>query len=446
MIDPATPPVTGIRDALAYLSQFRGRLFVIKVDDGVLESPMAPVLVQDIVLMQSMGIHSVVVAGARAAINRELERADLPSRHYQGLRVTTKPMMEHVSHAVSALSTRLMSLFSECGGHAASGNWIRARSVGVVEGVDYERTGRVEQVNEALIRALIDREVVPIVTTIGWNAVGTAYNLASEDIAVAVATNLRAAKLFVVSEAPGILAPRRHPQERERGVPLRSSGAFSTMTVEDAVALEAAESGIDSVSHGLLRLAIAACRGGVERVHVVNGIRDGVLLEEIFSAGGSGTMVYANRFADFGFATPEDVPSIMSLMQPLVTEGLLVARSSEQIRAVIEDWVVYRVDDTIQACSGLDRLDGDDAEIVGLSVNKSHRAANVGRRLVELLLRRASDREIRRVFVLTTQAIDFFKELGFQDGDLCELPASRRNLYNRKRGSRILMIDPRRAT
>jgi len=437
-----TAPVGAIRDALTYLARFRGSLFVIKIDDRVLESPMAAVLVQDIVLMQRMGIRAVVVAGARAAIDRELARASLPSRSHRGLRVTTEPMMQHVMHVVSALSTRLMSLFSEYGGHAASGNWVRARSLGVVDGVDYDRSGRVERVDGALIRALIDREVVPIVTTIGWNAVGTAYNLASDDLAVSVAIGMHAAKLFVAAAAPGILAGRQ--RRSEPGRPLRDSGAFSTMTVDDAAALAGAEdSALGEEARAMLRVAIDACRGGVERVHVIDGTRDGVLLEEIFSAGGSGTMVYANRFADFGAATPEDVPGIVSLLQPLVTGGLLVPRSPEQIGAVIDDWVVYRVDDTIQGCSGLDHLGGGDAEIVGLAVNPSHRAANVGRRLVELLLRRAHDRGARRVFVLTTQAIDFFRELGFRDADLAALPAARRSLYDRQRGSRILTIDPR---
>ncbi len=441
-----TAPVGAIRDALSYLARFRGRLFVIKIDDRVLESPLAAVLVHDIVLMQRMGIQAVLVAGARAAIDRALRRAALPCRYHRGLRVTTEPMMEHVIHAVSALSTRLMSLFSECGGHAAAGNWVRARSLGVVDGVDYDRSGRVERVDTALIRALIDREVVPIVTTIGWNSIGTAYNLASDDLAVAVAAGMQAAKLFVAATAPGILAPDR--SGRPAGAqPLRASGAYATMTVDEAAELVAErDSGLDAGAQVMLRLAIAACRGGVERVHVIDGARDGMLLEEIFSVGGSGTMVYANRFADFGAAAPEDVPAIMSLLQPLVTGGLLVPRSPELIGAAIDDWVVYRVDDTIQGCSGLDDLGGGDTEIVGLAVNPPHRAANVGRRLVELLLRRASDRGARRVFVLTTQAIDFFRELGFRDADLASLPAARRSLYDRQRGSRILMIDPRRTT
>ena len=156
-------------------------------------------------------------------------------------------------------------------------------------------------------------------------------------------------------------------------------------------------------------------------------------------------MVYANRFTDFEGAIPEDVASIISLMQPLVAEGLLVERSSQQIVAAIDDWMVYRVDDTIQGCSGLDRLGCKDAEIVGLAVNPPYRAANVRRRLVELLLRRASDIGMDRVFVLTTQAIDFFQELGFQDADLNALPAVRRSLYNDGRGSRILMTDLRQA-
>lgn len=445
-----TVPVGAIRDALSYLARFRGRLFVIKIDARVLDSPLAAVLVHDIVLLQRMGIHAVVVAGARAAIDRALERAALSSRYHRGRRVTTEPMMEHVIHAVSALSTRLMALFSECGGHAASGNWVRARSLGVVDGVDYDRSGRVERVDAALIRALIDRHVVPIITTIGWNGVGTAYNLASDDLAVAVAAGLQAAKLFVAAAAPGIRAPDRSDADRPdrpAGAPLRTSGAYSAMTVDEAATLAAAEDpGLDAHARAMLRLATAACRAGVERVHVIDGTRDGLLLEEIFSVGGSGTMVYANRFADFGAAAPEDVPAIMRLLQPLVTGGLLVPRSPERIGAAIDDWVVYRVDDTIQGCSGLDRLGGDDAEIVGLAVNPPYRAANVGRRLVELLLRRASDRGARRVFVLTTQAIDFFRELGFRDADPTALPAARRSLYDRQRGSRVLMIDPRQAT
>lgn len=443
-----TAPVGAIRDALSYLARFRGRLFVIKIDDRVLDSPMAAVLVHDIVLMQRMGIRTVVVAGARAAIDRALRRAGLPRRYHRGLRVTTEAMMEHVIHAVSALSTRLMSLFSECGGHAASGNWVRARSLGVVDGVDYDRSGRAERVDTALIRALIDREVAPIVTTIGWNSVGAAYNLASDDLAVTVAAGLQAAKLFVAAAAPGIMAPDRPgPSAPSPGAPpLRASGAYAALTVDEAADLAAEQGvGLDAGAQGMLRMAVAACRGGVERVHVIDGTRDGMLLEEIFSVGGAGTMVYANRFADFGAATPEDAPAIMSLLQPLVSDGLLVPRSPELIGAAIDDWVVFRVDDTIQGCSGLDDLGGGDTEIVGLAVNPPHRAANVGRRLVELLLRRARDRGARRVFVLTTQAIDFFRAVGFRDADLAALPAARRNLYDAERGSRILMIDPRQA-
>lgn len=442
-----TAPVGAIRDALSYLARFRGRLFVIKIDDRVLESPLAALLVHDIVLMQRMGIRTVVVAGARAAIDRALRRAALPRRYHRGLRVTTEAMMEHVIHAVSALSTRLMSLFSECGGHAASGNWVRARSLGVVDGVDYDRSGRVERVDTALVRALIDREVAPIVTTIGWNSVGAAYNLASDDLAVAVAAGLHAAKLFVAAPTPGIPAPATAIAAPSPGAPpLRASGAYAALTVDEAAELAAARNaGLGAGAQAMLRMAVAACRGGVERVHVIDGARDGMLLEEIFSVGGAGTMVYADRFADFGAATPEDVPAIMSLLQPLVTGGLLVPRSPELIGAAIDDWVVYRVDDTIQGCSGLDDLGGGDAEIVGLAVNPPHRAANVGRRLVELLLRRARDRGARRVFVLTTQAIDFFRAAGFRDAGLASLPAARRTLYDAARGSRILMIDPRHA-
>jgi amino-acid N-acetyltransferase len=430
--------VNAIREVLGYLGRYRNELFVLKIDDALVEEPLFPLLIRDVVLLYRMGIHVVIVPGARHAIDSALESAGIRSRYHQGVRITTEEGLAHVMTAASRVSNRILSLLSENGAQAVSGNWVRARTLGVIEGIDFQRTGRIEKVNVTLLSKLLGEGVIPLATNIGWNAVGKAHNLSSTELAVAVASAMGAAKLFFVGMEPGIPAVGEALPELR----VRDSGVYSNMDLSQVERLlAAAGNSLDREHRVLLESAVAACTGGVKRVHIVDGRENGILLEEIFSISGRGTMLFANLYTNICPASVEDVPEIIRLIQPFVQQSLVLQRTPETIAENVERWVVYKVDDAIRGCAALTPYDAESGEIEALVVDEDHRGGGTGGRLVTFLIDRARRLGMKRVFALTTQASDFFMALGFAEVPPEELPAAKRQRYNRRRNSRVLALD-----
>lgn len=439
MDDGAQGPdkVNAIREVLGYLGRYRGEVFVITIDDSLLEEPLFPLLIRDVVLLHRMGIRVVIVPGARHAIDAALAAAGRTSTFHAGVRITTEDDLGHAMTAAARVSNHVLSLISENGAQAVSGNWVRARTLGVLGGVDYQRTGRVERVNVALVEKLLGEGVIPLVGNIGWNAVGKAYNLSSIELAVAIGTALKAAGLFLLGTIPGIpVAGTPLP-----GVRVRETGIYSNMDLTRVAELLEREGALDHEHRVLVENAVAACRGGVKRVHILDGRQNGILLEEIFSVSGNGTMLYTNQFADICPATVEDVPEILRLIQPYVRQQLLVRRTSEMIAENIAHWVVYKVDDAIRGCAALTPYDAESAELEALVVDEDHRHGGTGGRIVDFLLDRAHGLGLRRVFALTTQTSDFFLEHGFREVPVEALPEAKRRRYNKARNSRVLAIE-----
>ena len=185
--------------------------------------------------------------------------------------------------------------------------------------------------------------------------------------------------------------------------------------------------------------AVGACAAGVDRVHVVDGRRDGIVIDEIFSADGAGTMFYGDQYIHVVAARATHVPEIMRLMQPQVDAGLLVARSAGEVAERLGDYYVYQVDDTVQGCAALRLIDRHTAEIESLVVSESYRGGGTGARLVSFLLGEARSRGAERVVALTTQSADFFMEQGFAETTPDALPGGR--TYDRSRNSRVLLIE-----
>ena len=439
------PSVAATRDVLSYLSHYRGRLFVLRVADELLGAPLFPMLIKDVVLLQRMGIHAVIVPGARHAIDTALGAAATRAPAVAALpigigerRVTTDADMETVTSATTRVVNEILALLTESGARAVVGNWVRARTVGVVDGVDYQRTGRVDRVDVELLRALLETEAIPIISNIGWNAVGKAYNISSLELAVAVAQALHAAKLFLVGTAAGVAAVPGTGKE----LATRPDGYYSSVDYRAAQRLlDRSRDRLDADEAALIDAAVTACASGVDRVHVVDGRRDGILIDEIFSAAGAGTMFYGDQYIHVVAARAADVPEIMRLLQPQVDAGLLVARTADEVAERLADYYVYQVDDTVQGCAALRLLDGDTAEIESLVVSESYRGSGTGARLVAYLLGEARRRGAKRVVALTTQSADFFMEQGFVETALDTLPAHRRRGYDRSRNSRVLITD-----
>jgi amino-acid N-acetyltransferase len=288
-----------------------------------------------------------------------------------------------------------------------------------------------------LVEKLLGEGVIPLVGNIGWNAVGKAYNLSSTELAVAIGTALKAAGLFLIGTVAGIPAAGSPLP----GIRVRDSGIYSNMDLARVGELLAKNGSLEHEHRVLLENAVAACRGGVKRVHILDGRQNGILLEEIFSVSGNGTMLYTNLYTDICPAIVEDAPEIIRLIQPYVRQQLLVRRTPETIADNIAHWVVYKVDDAIRGCAALTPYDAESAELEALVVDADHRHGGTGARIVDFLLDRAGELGLKRVFALTTQTSDFFLEHGFREVPVEALPEAKRKRYNKARNSRVLAMD-----
>ncbi len=432
-------PIQIIREVFGYLRRYRGQVFVIKIDDGLLKLPLFPLMVRDIVLLHQTGIRIVLVPGAKKSIDTVLKKYGTHTRTVDGVRVTTPEAMPLVKLGASNVSNVLLSLLAENESHGVVGNWVRARAVGVKNGVDYKQTGRVEKVNAALIQGLLDDGLIPIVPNIGWNTVGKDYNLNSRELAVAVAKALNATKLFFIGEESGIAVVRDCPFAEPTEV---AAGVFSYLDIEEGeTLLKDYPKVLGAGSRELLSLALKALSGGVERVHVLNGARDGVLLQEVFSSAGQGTMLYTDGYDHIHPAHAVDIPEILRIMQPYVDRGVLIQRAADNIAADLEHFTVYKVDDVLHGCGALKPYGKTTAELSALVVDPAYAGRGTGAKLVTYLLQKARKAGFKRVFLLTTQTSDFFMRLGFKEASVSTLPPERREAFNQARNSRVLSIS-----
>ncbi len=426
-----------IREVFGYLRRYHDQVFVIKIEDALMERPLFPLLVRDIVLLHETGIRIVLVPGAKTSIDAVLDKYGVRTRTVGGVRITSSEAMPLVKLGASNISNALLSLLSENEAHGVVGNWVRARAVGVLKGVDYKHTGRVEKINTDLMRGMLDDGLIPIVSNIGWNSVGQDYNLNSSELAVAVARALRATKLFFVGEHAGIpvVEDCRFAEPGEV-----AAGYFSNLDLKEGrTLLRDFPKALSAASQELLGHALAALEGGVERVHVVGGARDGILLQEVFSSAGQGTMFYLDAYDHVHPAQAGDIPEILRIMQPYVDEGVLIQRTAEDIARDLEFYTVYKVDDVLHGCAALKPIGAGAAELLALVVDPAYANRGTGGKLANYLIQRARKTGIRKVFLLTTQTSDFFMRLGFREAPVSSLPPDRKKAWNAVRNSRVLV-------
>ncbi len=180
----------------------------------------------------------------------------------------------------------------------------------------------------------------------------------------------------------------------------------------------------------LMRAAAAACRRGVPRVHVLNGRRQGVLVDELFSNEGVGTMIHADSYRMIRPLREEDIPELLGMIGRSVRRTKLVERTYEDIQSRIGDFHVMTIDDNVVGCVALHPYPaGHCAEVACLYVKQAHEGRGYGGQLVahaEEIARRAG---IPRVFALTNRAAAFFAAHGYAQSSVEALPESRRRQF-----------------
>jgi amino-acid N-acetyltransferase len=216
------------------------------------------------------------VPSAKERIDEVLKRYEVQYSVIKGVRVTSEEAIPFIKMAAFDVSNRVMTMLSANGMTAVIGNWVRARGIGVIDGVDYQSAGLVESVRVDSVRKALDDGVVPIFPCIGWSSVGTPYNISSNELAVVVATSVAAEKLIFLTARAGFSAEAFTVPE---SIPVAPGGRLANFSLSDLDAFFAANPGREADLE-LLQRARRACTSGVERVHILDARMEGVILKE----------------------------------------------------------------------------------------------------------------------------------------------------------------------
>ncbi|MDR0312671.1 MAG: amino-acid N-acetyltransferase [Treponema sp.] len=429
-----------IREAFHYQSRFDGSTMVFKIDFPVTLDPLFPSLVKDLALLAKTGFRVVIVPGAKEWIDDVLAKYDIVSGYKEQLRITAIEAMPFVQMAAFHTATRFMTGFSSSRTEAVIGNFVRARGLGVLDGLDFEHTGTVDRIYMDSLNHVLELGMVPILPCIGWSPSGKPYNVPSDEIALETAIKLKAVKLFIISLDEGLKKGKYLiPDTMETG----QNGRIIRLTPQEAEKILQMNSdhAKDDKALNELRLALKASVSGVERVHIINGAEEGAVLKELFSNLGAGTMVYADKYESIRALRSQDIPDILRLMEPLMQDGFLIRRSPEDIQSRKEDYAVFEIDGRIHACGALHNWGEGQGEIAALATDPSYSDLGMGSRIVSYLLDRALGQGFTRVFVLTTRSHDWFETLGFRESSVESLPETKKQSYNKLRNSKVFALE-----
>ena len=422
------------RNASPYIQAHRDRTFVLAFGGEAVDEPGFAALVHDIALLARLGVRLVLIHGARPQIDARLAQAGLAPRYHDGLRVTDAEALPLVLEATgrvrfeveARLSTGLPGTpMAGAGIRVSGGNFVTARPWGVHGGVDFQHTGIVRRVDAEAIENALGRGDIVVLSTLGYSPTGEIFNLHAEDVATETAVALRADKLLFLMEHPGV-----RDADGARISQLEPGGA-------DRWVAEHGEADPEGRRH--LRSAAVAVRRGVRRVHLI-ARADGALLAELYTRDGTGTLVTAETYEGLRQARIDDVGGILELIRPLEEDGSLVRRSREQLELEVDHFAVIERDGAIIGCAALYPMaDGRSGEIACVAVHPDYQDGGRGRQLLDWLEARAARMALERVFVLSTRTMHWFRERGYEPGDVDALPHERRELYNWQRNSKVFV-------
>lgn len=425
--------VKWFRHSSPYINAHRDRTFVLLLSDNAVAHSNFANIVHDIALLNSLGVKLVIVHGCRAQINARLDRLGLSAQFHQGRRVTDREILECVKDAAGSVRSSIEALLSmglpNSPMHGAdiqvrSGNFITAKPLGVVDGIDFQYSGLVRRVDRHGINTLLEQNNIVLISPLGFSPTGEIFSLVASEVAVQTARALRADKLIMFGPQSGIESPQGELYHE-----LQLSQAKSLLNSTE-----------NSFNQQALRVMVSACEGGIPRNHVVSYTADGALLEELFSRDGAGTLVSADSFEQIRIANIDDVGGIISLIEPFEANGTLVKRSRELLENEIDYFTVLQRDGMVIACAGLYLYEDEKiAEVACVVTHVDYQGAGRAARILHHLERRARDAGIERLFVLTTRTAHWFIEQGFRQDDIDALPLAKKTLYNYQRNSKVFI-------
>ena len=430
--------VRWFRSAAPYIHAFGGRTFVIAFGGEVVDDGQFVALSHDLNLLASLEVRLVLVHGSRPQIESRLKKNRIETHMVDGLRVTDDEAMQAVKEANGAVRVEIEALLSMglvnspmAGSdiRVASGNFVTAKPLGVLNGVDLQHTGTVRRVDASGIQKRLDDGELVLLSPMGYSPTGEVFNLTLEDVAVNAAIALDADKLIFLIDTPGV--------HNARGELLREMTAHKAENLLRHIK-EKGDQNITEDEKYFLPAAIKASDNGVARTHLISRHVDGAILQELFTHDGIGTMVTEEPLEAMRQAEIGDVGGILQLIEPLETEGVLVRRGRERLEMEISHFHVMEHDGRIIGCAALYPFPQQKtAELACMAVHPGFRRGGRGDRLLKYCEQEAKESGLQSIFVLTTRTEHWFLERGFVEKDVSSLPPQRQNLYNLQRRSKV---------
>ncbi len=415
------------RGSTPYISAHRDKTFVVLLPGEALQHVNLTNIIHDLALLHVLGVRLVLVHGARPQIEEVLPE----SRYHQHRRVTDAAAMHSISGVYGQIRTRLEALFAtglpntplhNVEVPVITGNFVVARPVGIVDGVDHLLTGTVRRVEKARMQTTLQHGAAVLQSPLGYSSSGQPFNLPAEEVAADIAVQIRADKLLMlcdishVADADGARISTLTPTELERTAYLSDEQKMHFACLARAV------------------------RGGVTKAHLVSFADDGALLAELFTAEGIGTQIVEQQSRSVRPAQAADVAGIVEVIRPLEEAGVLVRRERDRLEQEIEYFLVAELDGIVVGCCAVYPYGGH-AELACLAVHENYRrqaGPGLGQGLLQAAHEQARRLGASELFVLTTQTKDWFLEQGFSETSPQQLPRQKQSLYNWQRNSIVM--------
>lgn len=421
------------RGSTPYISAHRNKSFVVLLTSEALEHVNLTNIIHDLALLHVLGVKVVLVHGARAQIDAQLSEG----KFHQDRRITDAEAIEIVAGVNGRIRTRLETLFSTGLPNSPlhnvdipviSGNFVTARPVGIVDGIDHQFTGEVRRINRGRVQATLNAGALLLQSPMGFSNSGQAFNIPSETLAAEIAVQIGADKLIVFDDL-ALTDPNG-----------ARVSTFTPTTLEQIKANHTPEH-----ARRLSAMSLAV-RGGVAKSHLINYEDDGALLAELFTAEGIGTQVIEQASEPIRPAVPEDIAGIFEVIRPLEEQGILVRRERDRLEQEIENFLVAELDGIVVGCCAVYPY-GTQAELACVAVHENYRTLpaqttggnGIGKRLLAAAEAHVRNQNVDTLFVLTTQTQEWFKEQGFEPASIEALPESKQSLYNWQRNSAVLI-------
>lgn len=427
----STFQLESFRQATPYIYAHRGKTFVLYISDGLLAKENTASLIHDLALVHTLGVKLVLVLGLRTHIDKKLGKQSASSFE-NNWRITDTKTLHAIKEVAGSVKTNIEALFSiglintPMSGmklNVVSGNYVRAKPVGIRNGVDYQHTGEVRNIVADEIQKQLNANNIVLMLPLGYSKTGDIFNLTSIEVAKHVACSLQSEKLILLLDK--FIAPGNKKQ---------SDNHYNVNEAKELVKILPKRK---QQLKGYLDVAIQACLEDVKRVHLLDASKPGALLEELYTLDGVATLVTAETYDEIRPATINDVGGITELIQPLIDKGALVPRTREQLELEIESFDVIERDGMVLACGALQVFTEENAaEVACLAVHPEYQSNGRGSKMLTHLEKKSTAAGANLLFVLTTQTSHWFREHGFKTTKIESLPMKKRSLYNYQRNSK----------